>query len=448
MLVRAHTLGKVVGTKGPNANDTCLGIVAGVRSIRIDVSPLRNSRDFRFLFSSSVITVIGTMITFVALPFQVKELTDSYLAVGSIGLAQLIPMIVLGLWGGALADTMDRRTIAVRCELLQFVFTAGLVINSLLPNPSLVVIYILAAATAGTSALQRPSLTAIVPRVVDHDQLLGASALSGAGNTVGQIAGPAIGGILVVTIGTTSAYVIDAITFLLSFFLLIRLASLPPVTKMAEQRIKGIWTGLKFAAQRRDILGTYTVDWLAMLFAFPVALFPFIASDLNADWALGWLYAAGAIGGLLASLTSGWTRHIHHHGRAVVISAVIWCLFIGFFGLSNNIWVGLVLLALAGGADTVSGIFRITIWNQSVPDEMRGRLGGLEMLSFKTGPQVGQMRSSYVAELTSIRTSLVSGGFIGAIACIAVTFCLPALWRYDSRQTMPNEPIFVDEPMP
>ena len=403
-----------------------------MRKLRLDVSPLRHSRDFRSLFGASIISMVGMMVAYVAVPFQIKELTESYLAVGLVGLAQLGPMIIFGLWGGALADDLDRRTVALRCQVLQVLILAAMTVNALLPSPSLVAIYVLAAATAGASALQRPSLTAIVPRVVAHDDLLAASALTGGGATLAQIAGPAVGGLLVVSVGVQASFAVNALCFAIAAFLLFRLAAVPPLEKNSQPRLKMIMEGFRFAAGRKDILGTYAVDWMAMAFAFPVALFPFVATTFEAEWALGWLYSAGAVGGLLATLTSGWTARVRHQGRAVLISAVIWCGFIAAFGLSTNIWLALLLLAFAGAADTVSGMFRITIWNQSVPDEVRGRLGGLEMLSFITGPQVGQVRSSLVAEWTSIRFSLVSGGLLGIVACVAVAACLPALWRYET----------------
>jgi MFS family permease len=174
-----------------------------------------------------------------------------------------------------------------------------------------------------------------------------------------------------------------------------------------------------------------------MFLAFPIALFPFVAEELNAPWALGWLYSAGAVGGLLATLTSGWISRVHRHGRGVVIAAACWGVAIGLFGLATNVWLALFFLALAGAADMLSGVFRLTIWNQTIPDELRGRLAGIEMLSYLTGPQLGQIRGGLVAQATSLRFSIASGGFSSAIFAAALALFLPAMWRYDVR-TDPN----------
>ena len=170
-----------------------------------------------------------------------------------------------------------------------------------------------------------------------------------------------------------------------------------------------------------------------MTLAFPYALFPFVAQALGAEWALGWLYAAGAVGGLIAATTSGWVHRVHRHGRGLVIAAVCWGIAIGFFGLATNIWWALGLLAIAGGADMISGIFRMSMWNQTVPDELRGRMAGLELLSFTTGPQLGQIRSGLMAQAVSLRFSIASGGFLAAGAAAIIAVFLPTMWRYDVR---------------
>jgi MFS family permease len=179
------------------------------------------------------------------------------------------------------------------------------------------------------------------------------------------------------------------------------------------------------------------VDLMAMVFAFPYALFPFLAEDLGTPWVLGFLYSAGAVGGLVATLTSGWTSHVHRHGRAVVLAAIGWGLAIAGVGLTTNVWVVLLMLGLAGGADMISGLFRMLIWNQTIPDQMRGRMAGIELLSYSIGPTLGQVRATGVAQLTSLRTSLISGGLLCAAGGAMLAVALPSLWRYDAR-TDPN----------
>lgn len=399
----------------------------------VDLTPLRESRNFRCLFFGGGISSLGSMVTYVALPFQVKELTDSYVAVGLIGLLQLGPMIIFGLWGGALADAHDRRRIVIVSEAAALIFAIGLLINALLPSPHLWAVYLLAMLFSTADSIQRPASMSIVPLVVPHDHLPAAAALQTIPMSTATIVGPAIGGFILTGHGTAWAFAVDAATYVVSLLFYLGMTRLPAVKTAERPSVRRIVEGVKYAWQRKDLLGTYLVDVVAMLLAFPYALFPFVADELGAPWALGWLYSAGAVGGLLATLTSGWIRHIHHHGRGVVVAATIWGLAIGCFGLSTELWVALVFLGFAGAADMISGIFRITIWNQTVPDEFRGRLAGIEMMSYLTGPQLGQVRSGLVAQATSLRFSIAGGGFASAIFAATLGLLLPALWRYDVR---------------
>ena len=403
----------------------------------MDTRPLRHSRDFRWVFASGLVTYLGSMVTMVALPFQVADLTGSFVAVGLIGLAELVPLVVFGLWGGAIADAVDRRRVVVLTELAMLGLSGALLVNALLPDPHLWVIYVVAMLFAAVDGLQRPSLEAIIPRVVAHDELAAAGALNSLRWQLGSIAGPALGGLLIAGLGVWSAYAFDAATFLLSAVALWRLRAIPPAEHAESPSLRRIRESMGYAWSRKDLLGTYAVDLMAMIFAFPYALFPFLAEDLGAPWALGMLYSAGAAGSLMATLTSGWTSHVHRHGRAIVLAAIGWGLAIAGVGLTTNVWVVLVMLALAGGADMLSGLFRMLIWNQTIPDEVRGRMAGIELLSYSIGPTLGQVRASAVASLTSLRFSLVSGGLLCAIGGVLAAVTLPSLWRYDDR-TDPN----------
>lgn len=409
-----------------------------LRNLQVDLTPLRTSPDFRRLFISGLITAIGSMVTYVAIPFQVAQLTDSFIAVGLIGLCELVPLVVFALLGGSLADTVDRRAMVLLTEAASCVLVAVLLVNALSGSPQLWLIYVVAALLAVSDGLQRPSLDAMTPRVVPHDQLGAAAALSTMSRNLAQILGPALGGLLLALGGTAAAYGVDAVSFLLSLAVLWRLRSL-----RAERRdedgpsLRHIAEGIRYAVRRRDLLGTYVVDLIAMIFAFPYALFPFLAADLGATWALGLLYSAGAVGGLLVTATSGWVRHVHHHGRAIVVAAAVWGTGIGLVAIAPNLaWV-LVLLAVAGAGDMVSGVFRGLIWNQTIPDEMRGRMAGIEMLSYSIGPLLGQVRSSTSASLMSLRWAFGSGGILCVAGVALAPLVLPALWRYDAR-TDPN----------
>lgn len=400
---------------------------------RMDLSPLRASSQYRKLFFGGAISFLGSMVTYVAIPFQVKELTDSFTAVGLVGLLQLVPLILAGLWGGAIADALDKRKVVLICEAFSLLFSLVLVANALLPEPRLWVVYLCAMLFATADALQRPSAEAITPLVLDHEQLPAGAALNMSRMTAGAIIGPAIGGTILATWGTPWAYGVDAATYVISLGFFLALRRIPKAPDSERASIKRIGQGLNYAWTRKDLLGTYLIDFAAMTLAFPYALFPFVAQALGAEWALGWLYAAGAVGGLIAATTSGWVHRVHRHGRGLVIAAVCWGIAIGFFGLAANIWWALGLLAIAGGADMISGIFRMSMWNQTVPDELRGRMAGLELLSFTTGPQLGQIRSGLMAQAVSLRFSIASGGFLAAGAAAIIAVFLPTMWRYDVR---------------
>lgn len=401
---------------------------------RIDITPLRESRDFRTIFASGVITYLGSMITYVAIPFQVAHLSGSFVAVGLIGLAELIPLIVFGLYGGALADTIDRRIMVIATEAAAGICVTILLINSLLPSPQLWVLYVVAMLLAAVDGLQRPSLDAMIPRVVAHDQMAAAAALTSLRWQLGMIVGPAIGGLLLSAGGATLAYGADVATFVVSVILLLRLRSIR-AEKTDDDRasLRHIGEGLRYAWGRKDLLGTYAIDLIAMVFAFPYALFPFLAEDLGGTWTLGLLYSAGAVGSLIVTLTSGWTASVHRHGRAIVLAAMGWGAGMALVGFMNTLCLTLALLAIAGGADMISGIFRTTMWNQSIPDDVRGRMAGIELLSYSIGPLLGQLRSTTSASLTSLRMSFISGGVLCVIGIGMAAFALPSMWSYDAR---------------
>lgn len=400
---------------------------------RIDVTPLRVSRDFRLLFVGGAVSYIGSMITYVALPFQLKELTGSYLQVGLLGAVEVVPLVVFGLWGGALADALDRRRVVVWTEVAFTVLSAALVVNAMLDSPRIWPLYAFGFVVAALDGLQRPSLDAMIPRIVPLDLQGSAAALSSIRMNIGTLLGPAIGGILVATAGPATAYSVDVVSFVFSLGCLLAMGAVPPTEDATAPSLRAIGEGLSYAWSRKDLLGTYAIDLSAMFFAFPFALFPFIADAYDARWSLGLLYSAGYVGSLIMTLTSGWTSRIHHHGRAIVYSAFVWGAAIAFLWVAPNIWVVLLLLMVAGGGDMVSGLFRSQMWNQTIPDELRGRLAGIELLSYSLGPSLGQTRSGITAQRWGLRASLGSGGVLCCAATVVLAIALPALWGYDVR---------------
>lgn len=403
-----------------------------LRAIRVDLTPLRRYRDYRLLVLAATISLFGSFITMVAAPLQLKELTHSYVAVGLIGVAEFVPLMTFGLWGGAIADAFDRRRVVLVTELVQLACTATLVINSMLDRPHAWVIYVVAAGSAAATATQRPSVDALMPRLVPHEHQASASAVSGLQHNGAEIIGPALGGLLAVW-SLPVAYGIDAATFVVSLLLFARIRPVPPSEHAEPVSWRGIGEGLRYAAGRRDLLGTYLIDIAAMTFAMPQALYPFLADEMHAPHALGLLYTAGAVGGVLATLTSGWTSRVHRQGLAIILAAMGWGVGMALAGAMLNLWWVLACLAVAGAADMVSGIFRSTIWNQTIPDHLRGRLAGIELLSFTSGPTLGNARAGLMARLGGVRFSIGVGGLacMGAVAVVAAL--LPDFARYDSR---------------
>jgi MFS family permease len=294
-------------------------------------------------------------------------------------------------------------------------------------------IYVMTAAFAAANGFQRPSREAIVPRVVPPDLIPAASALSWLLGSFTMIAGPALGGVLVATTGPSTAYAADGVSFLLSCLFLIRLRPSPQREDAESASLRGIADGWRYARSRQELMGTYVVDIAAMALAMPTALFPFLADRLHAPWSLGLLYAAPAVGSALVSLTSGWTSRVHHHGRAVIWAALVWGTAIAGVAATRNVWIVLACLAMAGAGDSVSGIFRMAIWNQTIPDALRGRLAGIELLSFSTGPILGQVRAGSMAAVGGAGFAIGFGGLacVGTVAALAGV--LPRFRHYDAR---------------
>jgi len=404
-----------------------------VRKYAIDLTPIKKYRDFKLLFTAGLFSYFGSMITFVALPFQIKELTGSFWAVGLIGVVEIIPLIVFGLYGGVLADYLDRKKMIWFTEFGTLIATSILLINSLQEEPSVILIFVIAAIFAALSGLKRPSQDAILPRLVNHDDLPSASALMSLRWQFGGIVGPSVGGIIIASHGAGAAYFIDCLTFVISLALIWQVKSVPPLDKATPPSMAGLMEGLNYAYKRKDLLGTYVVDLAAMFLAMPMALFPFWADEIGAPYALGFFYSSITFGAVLVTLLSGWMRNYPHHGRAVIIGALGWGVAIVAAGSSNSLVLVITCLVIAGAFDQVSALFRGFIWNQSIPDELRGRLAGIEMLSYLLGPLGGQARAGGMAAMSSLRTSIVGGGLlcIGFVSLIAAV--MPKFRSYDVR---------------
>jgi MFS family permease len=403
-----------------------------MKNLAIDLTPIRKYRDFRYLWTSGLISNLGSMITYVAIPFQIKELTNSYLAVGISGLVELVPLIVFGLYGGVLADAVDRKKMIWATEAAAAVLSIILLLNALSPEPNLYLIYIVGALFAAVNGLHGPSADAILPRVVGHQDIPSAIALMSLRRQFGIIVGPTIGGILIASSGVSLAYAVDIGTFIISLALLIRVKNVPPSHEAEKPSLAALREGVAYARSRQDLKGTYIIDLAAMFLAMPIALFPFWVDQVNSPWALGLFYSAGTIGALVVTLTSGWTRTYRFHGRAFMWAAAGWGAAIALAGTTDYLFVVLFFLAVAGGADMVSVLFRGAIWNQTIPDHLRGRLAGIELLSYTIGPLLGQLRAASMASATTLTISVTSGGIACVIFVGILAIFFPKLRKYDA----------------
>jgi MFS family permease len=404
------------------------------KRLGLDLTPLRTSRDYRLVFTGGTISGFGSFITYVTIPFQVAAITGDPLMVGLLGACELVPLLVMAFVGGALADYLDRRLLVRGGEFALAALTAVLLVNALSDRPHLWLLYLVAALTASVDGLQRPALEAMVPRLVQPEEIPATMALSSLGMQLGQLGGPALAGLLISALDLAWVYAFDLLTFAVSLFCLTLVRAVPPPPSADRPSIRAVVTGIRYAKSRPELLGTYLVDINAMFFGMPQALYPFLATQLGGPRVLGLLYAAPAVGSLVATVGSGWTGRVHRHGLMVLIAAALWGVGIVGVGLSETLWLTLACLAFAGAADMVSGIFRSIIWSQTIPDHLRGRLAGIEMLSYTTGPLLGQLRSGLMART---RLGVTGSIWLGGVLCIAGTVALaaalPRFLRYDGK---------------
>jgi MFS family permease len=398
----------------------------------MDLAPFRN-RDYRLLYAAQFVSLLGTMVTYVALPYQMYRLTGSSLSVGLLGLFELVPLLATAFIGGAMADAVDRRRIAIATDVALAAGSATLALIAM-RGASAWLLYLVAAWMSAVSGLQRPAIESLVPRLVTKDELPAAASLAVVRGSVGMIAGPAIGGVLIASAGLTLTYLTDVASYALSLVCLMLIRAVPPPEGSEPPSLAAVLEGFRYARSRQELIGTYVVDFVAMVFGMPLALFPALSDRLGGPSVLGLLYGAPAVGALAASLTSRWASRVQRHGRAVMVAATVWGLAIVGFGFCTTLWPALAFLALAGGADGISGIFRMTMWNETIPDALRGRLASIEMVSYMSGPLLGHVEAGAVAAAFGVTASVVSGGVFCVIGVLACGVWLPRFLRYDARQ--------------
>jgi MFS family permease len=407
--------------------------------IAVDTRGLRESRDFRLLTIGSVVTGLGTQAALVALPYQVYVISGSAFLTGLLGAVELGPLIVLSLFGGALADRFDRRRLLLATQVALVAVASGLAAAALAGTPPLWLLYVLAGLSTAASAVERVTRSAMVPNLVSPERLRGALSLTFGLYQLTMVVGPGLGGVLIEAAGVEGAYIADAVTCAGMVLTAYMMRPQPPKVDEAEERepiFRSIATGLRFVRQERALVGSFVIDLCAMTFGMPRALFPVLSLTVYHAGASGTgaLFSAVAAGATVAALTTGWLEHARWLGRIVLGAVTVWGVAIALAGVTSELAIAVALLAVAGAADSVSAVCRSTISQTLTPDRLRGRMSSVFSLVVASGPRLGDIESGTVAAVATPRASVVSGG----LACVAsvgiVAMLFPALARYDGHK--------------
>jgi MFS family permease len=397
----------------------------------IDLSPLLNNKNFRHLFLGQLVSYLGTMISITVVPFQVYSLTHSSAMVGFVSAVELVPLLVGAFIGGTLADHLDRKKVLIYCEGLMALGIGVLLFNSLSQDPSVLVIFVVSAIMQAINGFHRPAMDSLGQALLKTEEIPAAAALHSFRFGFVNLFAPSLGGILISTLGAEYSYGFDLLTFLFSIWMLYLLdtRSIQRESRKLELT-SSLLEGLQYAYKRQEILGTYVVDIIAMTFAFPAALFPSISQQFNRPQQVGLLYTALSIGSLAVPIYSKWGAKVQNQGKAIIIAAGAWGVAIAASGMTENFWLVLGFLVLAGFADTISAFYRSLLWNQTIPNFMRGRMAGLEMISYMSGPLLGNARAGWIASMTSNSISLVAGGALCTFGVFLVALILPKFREY------------------
>jgi MFS family permease len=387
---------------------------------------------YRWLWSTQSLSAIGTMAMNVTVAVQVYDITQSSLAVGLIGLAHAVPLTVVSLFGASLVDAVDRRRLAMVTSSLLAVVALAFAAQSVL---GLGLVWLLLALTMLQSmlfAIDAPTTRTFVPRLVRTELIPSAAALSQLSFQVSLVGGSVLGGAVIAATGTTTAYLLGAAGFLIALYGVGRLPPMPVQNGGSALRLRAALDGLRFVARNRTLLTVFIVDLVATLLAMPMALFPALAAE-NFDGGpdvVGLLYAAPAIGGLLGAIFSGGMSRVRRQGVAVLVAAAIWGATIAAFGLTSMLWLAVSLLAVAGAADMVGGVFRTTLLQVETPDGLRGRVNALGFLVDQAGPNLGGVRAGAVAVVATPAMSAVSGGLACLVGVVLIAVLVPSFLRY------------------
>jgi len=427
-----------------------------LRGLIVDVEPLRRDRDFRLLWIGQVVSGLGRQVTTIVLPYQLYVLTGTPLAIGALALVQVVPIMAFSLGGGVVADAVDRRRLLLLTQAGLAAASVALAGLALLPATPVLAIYAVAFVAAGLGAIDQPARSSAVPRLVPRERLPAAIALGQLNFQAAGVVGPAIGGLVLATLGIAACYVFDAITFAAAIGALVLIAPIPPAHGAVRPSLSAIAEGLRFARRRRAILATFAVDLNAMIFGMPTALFPILALDVFrvGPAGLGLLAAAPAAGAVIGALLTGWVGRVRRTGRAVLWASAGWGLAIVAFGLCTfSFPLALVFLAAAGAADVITAVLRSAIVQLITPDGLRGRVTSIHILVVTGGPRLGDVEASAVASLAGAQLSVVSGGLLCLAGLAAIVRSFPELAAFDMRKAAglegrPPEPVPVPGPTP
>lgn len=428
-------------------------MMLGVARLLADLTPLRESRPFRRMWLGTSLSGIGTQLTNVAVALQVFDLTGSNLAVGLVGLFALVPLVVLGLYGGSIVDAYDRRTVVLVTQIGIFAVACGFVLIAWLGTATPGPLYALVAVQSGLFAINSPARLAIVPRLIPAPQLPAANALSSLSFGVAMTVGPMLAGVLVAQVGYAWSYGVEAVLLVVAVTCLAGLPALPPQGEVRRAGLSSVLEGLRYLGTRPNVRMTFLVDMCAMVLAMPRVLFPAIGMLLIGGGATtaGMLVAAIAVGAVLGGLLSGPLGRVRWQGRAIVASIVVWGGAVVTFGVVVSLapgagpddpahwtlWPALACMVVAGIADTVSSVFRSTILQAATPDEMRGRLQGVFIVVVAGGPQLGTLLLGAVAAALGVPGAAVVGGIACIVAVLALAAWQRGFVRYDAEDPQP-----------
>lgn len=415
------------------------GFAGRLRRHRMDLTPLRASADFRRMFVGQAISEFGTQITFVAVPFQVYTITRSTAMVGLLALCEALPLVVLPIVGGAIADAIERRRFLMAAQAITAALSVALAVNAFLPDPQLWILFAFSFLWASAYSLYSPAFRAWPARLLTPDLYTSALALEVVYYQSAALIGPALAGVLMATVGVGWAYVLDAVSYVAVIAALAGMHPSPPTADRASVGWSTITEGLRFLRGKQVLQGTFWIDLNAMIFGLPISLYPaFVLDVLHASPAvLGLLYSAEAVGALLVALASGRAKHVRRQGLVTIVACMCWGAGIIGFGVAGTLWLALVFLMLASAADMVSGLYRDAILKTVTPDEMRGRLEGIGLAVVGTGPSLGNAEAGLLASVTSVRTSIVSGGIACILGAGLLALVLPRYRRYDAAEPAP-----------